>query len=40
MIARRAYEKAGMRYLKTAQEPGEEQPTCLMRITREEAMSG
>lgn len=40
VIARRAYEKAGLRYLKTVQEPGEEQPTYLMRITREEALNG
>lgn len=34
----RAYEKAGFRYLKTIQAPGEDQPEYLMRIGREEFM--
>ncbi len=35
-IARRAYEKAGLRYLRTVQIAGDEEPTYLMYITREE----
>jgi len=35
----RAYEKAGFRYWKTIQIPGEREPEYVMRITREEAMS-
>jgi RimJ/RimL family protein N-acetyltransferase len=36
----KAYEKAGFRYLKTVQISGEEQPEYLMRLSREDLISG
>lgn len=36
----RAYEKAGFRYFKTIQVPGERQPEHLMMLTREEFLEG
>lgn len=36
----KAYEKAGFRHFKTAQIPGEARPEYLMRISRNEALSG
>ncbi len=39
-VAIRAYEKAGFRYFKTIQVPGERQPEHLMMLTREEFLEG
>jgi RimJ/RimL family protein N-acetyltransferase len=38
LAAVRAYEKAGFRYFKTIQVPGEPEPEHLMRIEREEVL--